>query len=365
MAARFSDLSEADIEELPPSVQSFALNLVVPLRELWRRIELAILKTQFLPNQRLWDWKAYSVNFGVKIPSYPPAADDGIEALNDSIKNIWPRGWGFDISIKNLATLCSLLLDSSAHPDINTCNLILNAFYRAGRHDLVDITIDLVLDGNFRPNEITCAEVLRSYRKRGLSKKYLEFLSLMRGSQSGLMTATPSLNVDESNKLTSGAVLPKAPGDATLIQAIKPSPMLYTEIVQGLLKFVGLQKTLQVCQSLYLYGWGWSYACMHKLLFSCAVELEWDICWGIWKVAQLLCRDGNQMPKQIYARMLAYCSLSKREDIFSEIFAQSLTSPTISAGDMLKMVRAEMDNIALARAKRTDPESIDLDLAAK
>jgi hypothetical protein len=138
-------------------------------------------------------------------------------------------------------------------------------------------------------------------------------------------------------------VVPRAPGDPVLIQAMKPSPLIYAEMVQGLLKFVGLRKTIEICTHLYSYGWGWSYSCLHRLILQCAVDLDWDICFSIWSFAQVLLRQGYPMPKAVYARMLAFCSLAKNSNLFSEIFSQSLRNPKLPASEMLEMVRVEAE----------------------
>lgn len=338
LASRTFDLADGDIETLPFIIKPFARLSETRLREIWRSLELLLMKNQFSDRQVRQEHPP----LGVKIPFFPPSADSEIQGLNHFIQRLWPSGRGFEIPSTTITTLCATLLNSSAHPDIQTCNILLNAFNRAGRYDLVDIVIDLVLDANFRPNELTCAEILRSYRHRGLSKKYLEFFSLMRGSRSGLMLASDWIQNPDRSK---GAVVPKAPGDSKFVQAIKPSPILYAEIVQGLLKFVGLQKTIDICNNLYAYGWGWSYACMHRLLLQAAVEMDWDLCYKIWSFAQNLYQTGNPMPNIMYARMLAFCNLAKKSTLFSVIFTQSLESCSLSADDMLKLIRSEIDNI--------------------
>jgi pentatricopeptide repeat protein len=344
LTSRIFELTDDDVASLPLAIRPFARLSEKRLREIWRTLELLLIKSQYSDPQV----RQKHPNLDVKIPFYPPSGDDRIQNLNHVIQTLWPNGHGFDIPAGSIVALCATMLDTSTHPDIQTCNILLNAFNRAGRYDLVDTIIDLVLDANFRPNELTCAEILRSYRYCGLSKKYLEFFSLMRGSRSGLMLASDWIqNPERSN----GAVVPKNSGDSKFVQAIKPSPILYAEIIQGLLKFVGLQKTMDICKNLYSYGWGWSYACMHRLLLQAAVELDWDLCYKIWSFSKNLDKAGNPMPKVMYARMLALCSIAKKSTLFNAIFAQSLQSPSISIDDMLKLVQTEMDHIEEERSQ--------------
>jgi hypothetical protein len=337
LACELHTLGPDELSLLPPKIQPFARLTKSKLKEAWRLLELRLNAMQYPKYNKL-----EHPQLGIDIPFYPTEADGGIIGLNDSLEKLLPPGRRITISTTALATICAILLKSRTHPDVQTCNILMNAFYRAGRQDLVDIVIDFVRDASIRPNELTCLETLRSYRKRGLSSQYLEYLSMMRGFRSGLMLASPKI---EDTTASGGFVVEKHPGSNVKVQAIKPNSILYAEIVQGLLKFVGLQQTIEICSNLYQYGWGWSYPAMHRLILQCAIDLDWDLCLYIWEFVQALYKNGNPMPKQVYARMLAFCTLSKRLDLFSTIFPKSLVGPEIKVAEMLKLIDLEMELI--------------------
>lgn len=339
---RLSDLSPDAIASLPASVRPFALLHDRDLTKQWKNMEQYFIALQYkdphdvtLPILK------------VSLPSYSIGTDDLIHAFNTRMtKTLARRTTVNTIQSASLIELCDDLLTSPCHPDIHTINILLNTFNRTKRQDLTDLVIEIFFDGCFRPNEITCAEILKSYRGRGDSNKFLEFVSLIRGFRSGLMTACPAVNCPDP---VLDAVVHRQPGDKKLIQAMQPSPVIYVEMINGLLKFLGLHDTMQICKNLWDFGWGWSYACMHQLLLYCAVQSEWQIGLQIWSVAEELSSRGHPMPKKLYARQLAMCRLTHDDARFQTILHRSLNNPPISSDNMMRLVRSEEARIQSRR----------------
>jgi hypothetical protein len=311
------------------------------LRRDWAKIEETLMDYQFCSYDQI-----LKPDVDLKYPQYENQYDHLVDGLNHDMPVIFPRGADIEITKHMIVQVCELLLESKSHPDIFTINYLLNAFNRANRHDLIDMLGDLFNDAHFRANELTCCEFLRSYRRRGMSDKFLEFMDRLRAKRGPWIEAGPKYHEpkgDQRNWWATtlyNAIRPTIrPG--VLFQAVNPHPIIYAEMLHGLLEFTGLHKTLAVCHELWQDNWGWSYACIHILIRQCIISEEWEIGITIWDFTKHLTNEGYPIPKELYARMLALCLATRQQKAFAKLLSESLINPFIPVGEMMGLVRKE------------------------
>jgi hypothetical protein len=222
-----------------------------------------------------------------------------------------------------IAHLADVLLSSNRAPGIYSINQILYSFVKSQQEQLVGPVIDLLNDGHYRPNEVTCACVLRYYRQTNDRASFMEYLGKMRASNGHLMTTNRPVYadaVDEDLKASQGRLVRFGNLGNKMAQAVHPSPITYLEMVTGMVQFVGLQKTWQFCQNLSEFGWGFDFACIYFLLFRAAVEGALVIALDLWRSAERLSSLGHVLPTRLQALMVSICEMENLDTDKLDIF---------------------------------------------
>jgi hypothetical protein len=232
-----------------------------------------------------------------------------------------------------------MILQSPASPNIDTCNLLLIIFNKQERHDLVDITFDWMVDTRLRPNEMTHVEFLRSYRRRNDEPRFMTYISLMRGMKSGLMMADrlPDFLLPRMQ----GRVFPVHEGGSRLVQAVAPSPLVFNQIILGLLNFCGVNRTWDVCQNFVEYGWGYSYNCLRTLIIRCAIESAWDAGLRWWAEADKIVSQGYPIPQALYTAMLAFYRIAEKNEDYTKLLSEAEYRLGVSSLQMADLVGRE------------------------
>jgi hypothetical protein len=210
-------------------------------------------------------------------------------------------------------------------------------FNNKQRPDLVDMAFDWMLDARLRPNELTHCQFLRSYRSRHDEHKFMTYVSLMRGMKSGLMMADrmPDFLLPRMQ----GRVFPIHEGGSRMVQAASPSPLVFLEIIQGLINFCGIRRTWDVCQNFVAYGWGYSYACLRMLIHQSAVESAWDTGVRWWEEADKLVSQGYPIPASLYATMLAFYRTAEKNEDYTKLLSEAERRLGLPPSEFAKLVK--------------------------
>jgi hypothetical protein len=349
--------SAESLQDSPYYVQSYAKLSQEDLERILREIETEIIRTDHL-SQLV---KPSRPEFGVLEPFYDPASSQSTQPVQElnrrlfKIMSEWHESGEPELSAHQVTSICENILRSPVHPDIQTCNILLTMLGSKNQNDMIDLVWDFVYDVSLRPNEVTLVQMLRSYNRRSSSQMFLQLISQMRGRSGGLMLASPDLPDDVIDK-TGGRVFPlyqwHTMEDAThLVQAVTPSPIVFQEVIRGLLDFVGLQTTMTICRDLAGYGWGMSYACIHTLLRRCAIDSAWETGVQVWKETEQLLTQGYPIPAEIYSLMLAFCHLLDDKELFRKLFEQCLRNIGIEPDTLVRKVKQELCQIRYYQAK--------------
>jgi hypothetical protein len=343
--------------DMPYYVQSYAKLSESELQQILTSIEVETIRINSLSHLV----KPVHMDFGVLEPYYDPSSTNDtlmVQELNRKLFKIlseWHAGGEGKLTTHATISICESILRSPVHPDTHTMNILLTMFSARNQDDLMDLVWDFATDVNLRPNEITLVQMLRSYNRRSNPQRFLLLVSQMRGRSGALMLANPEFPEDLIEK-TVGRVFPLYPWSTLedtklLVQAVTPSPLVFQEIIRGLLDFVGLDTTLTICKDLAEYGWGLSYDCIHMLLRKCAIESAWDTGVKVWRETEQLITQGHPIPADVYALMLAFCHLLKDKKLFKILFEQGIRTWTMDPVILVSRVRQEICHIRYQQMK--------------
>jgi hypothetical protein len=339
-------LSEKDLSPLPYSLRTYASLSEDKFNNAWKRLELELI----VSNPRRTNMYHKPPDVGLLGPRYCLEFDGQVHILNQKLKSEWLLTENHDpLTPNGISKICSLILESAAYPNIQTCNILLAIFNNRRHHDLVDLVFDWFYDGRLRPNEITHIQFLRSFRYRKDQTKFLNYIGLMRGMGSGFMLADKRFPSYITNQMQ-GRVLPIREGSVALVQAAAPSPLVFEHIILGLLSFCGINRTWDACKNLIECGWGYSYRCLKMLILRCAIESAWDAGLRWWKEAENLMSQGYPIPDSLYAVMLAFCSIAKKNEDFVKLFSDAERRLGMSSSQIAGLVEEQVGRIIKGRS---------------
>ena len=251
-----------------------------------------------------------------------------------------------------MVKICHNLLVSSAPPNVQTMNILLLGFYSTDkylklsssqvRHLIIDWLIEICLIVKIRPNEVTCATILATYRRRGMHRAFIEFVTLMRGTAgyNALMFTKPlSLNTENAARLT-----PTKDNPEIFKQSIYPSPMIFAEVIKGIAKFYNLQDAVAVCKDFTAKEWGYDWSCLRYLLQSCIIQKDWESGLWVWSEIKAFRAAGHEEPGGILAAMLALCVQCQQQAMFAEVLKYATEQlKHLTQDDLLKMATAALN----------------------
>lgn len=230
-----------------------------------------------------------------------------------------------------LAKICYNLSISSAPPNLQCWNTILQSFIGLGRNDHpVFITIRAIREANVRMNEDTMITVLNYYTSANHSHRFTWFVGLMRGQGTGLSLARPDININEVGASRLIRVEDPETGITKVIQKPHPTPGVFEALINGVLHFAGFEAALRVCQDMGNEGWGLGMRGMTPLLRDCVTRGDWDSGQEVWAQIKLIQeksrRDGRpeRIQFQTYVEGLRLFAFSKQEDLFHTTFDEAL-----------------------------------------
>jgi hypothetical protein len=268
-----------------------------------------------------------------------------------------------------MVKICHNLLVSSAPPNVQTMNIILLGFYSMDKHIprsasqvqvkylIMDWLIAMTLSVKIRPNEITCAVILATYRQRGMRTAFTEFVVLMRGEQShnALMFTRPlKLTRQSSPRLT-----PTHDYADTQIfkQAVYPAPMIFAEVIKGVARFYALRDAIAICKDFTAKEWGYDWSCLRYLLDRCITQKDWESGLWVWEEVTQFRKAGHAEPVMVMAAMLALCVQCQQGEMFASVLAYANSTPQVREKRDLNFVQMATDILERA-VESMDDESV-------
>lgn len=317
--------SGAELEALPESVRPFASLSRKNQRDAAEAIRREVY--DYVCHLKAWERGTFN-KLPVPIPKYfQPRTERGERQATRLTNTLWWRFKNLDkrrVDIQALIiSICDSLLTCPVPPSLQAYNTLLVGFLDLrsvnARFIILDALINLCREAHYRPNEFTCAGILRAYRSQNNPEKFAKFVSLMRAKDNALMLARPDISISEASR---GRCVRKG---KKVLQAVHPSPMVYKEMVLGVLKFVGFEPAIKIIQNLQQESWGLDWSCLRLLLINCVMRRAWEDGMMIWQQVEMLAQKADeQVPTALHAVKLALCKICDRLEEFNEQFEKAL-----------------------------------------
>jgi len=328
------DLPVTTLKDLPSTVRPFASKPLDELKE-----DIALLKREifriytedgaFTPIER--------EAFAVPTPRYQQDFEGYFHRtgadMNEAITSLFRKhasthSQGHSIDFPDLIVkLSHNLMISSAPQNLETHNLLLHFFTRLRRAAFVDCTLQNILQSYVRPNEYTCATVLRHFTERNDAKSFGKFVALMRGLNGGLMLAHPKVDI---NADSGGRLIRKEGRPEKIIQKVYPTPMVYNALLAGILKFAGFERAIEICTQLNKDGWGLDIASLSNFLSHAVYLKDWSAGLWVWEqIGQLAEKERKlsasfKLDEKAYVSILKLCASCDKKTHFRLIFADAV-----------------------------------------
>jgi hypothetical protein len=217
-----------------------------------------------------------------------------------------------------IAKVCHNLLVSSAAPDLHTYNVLIATFKLWGRGRLVDDVIAAFFASKIRPNELLCAQVLNHYTAQARADDFTRFVAKMRGVGDALTLADPDITVSE---VSEGRLV--RVNDDKVLQKVHPTPMVFNALIQGVLKFAGFDRALDVYYEMKADGWGLSVPGLTRLLADCVRRADWEGGTYVWEeINSVKSKVKPHHVARAYHHMLSLCSVSGNTVAFNQVLSE-------------------------------------------
>lgn len=284
------------------------------------------------------------------IPSYVQDADGdfyGIcKQMNDGIRQLLQQRVQGDDKEKALAIakICHNLLISTAPPDVQTFNTLISGLLQWRRPRLVDAVIEAFHTSKIRPNEITCEQILHHYMLQSRPKEFSRFVAQMRGVRGALMLANPSITVNEASEGRLSRV------DVNKVyQKVHPTPMVFAALIDGVRKFAGFDRALDVYYEMKADGWGLPAPALIKLLGDCIRRADWEGGTYVWgEINSIKSQASSRHMAKAYHHMLSLCSVTGNTIGFNQV----LNEVAKRGLDQKYIIKAAMKTTAWAQHKK-------------
>jgi len=324
LAVDIDSRSRAELETLPASVRPYASLSRADQRQALSAVKAEVGEYVALLNS--WD-RGEARPLPVPTPYYKQLENDRHELIDQrlvtSFKDLFEHLNLGRISIEAMIiNISNLLLTSPAPLAIQPYNVLLIGFLQhsksAARFPVLEALIGLSGRVGLRPNEFTCAAILRAYRVLEDRRMFAKFVALMRAQDDSLMLARPDVKITDQSE---GRLVRKG---RKVLQAVLPSTIVYRELILGLLKFMGFDTAIQIIRKLNTERWGLDWDCLHLLMMDCVVRRAWDDGMIVLEQMELLRRKARSLPAKIHAMILALCKACDRFEEFEKKFQYAL-----------------------------------------
>ena len=257
------------------------------------------------------------------VPSYHQDADGDFhiicQQMNRSINQLLQK-----VSTANdreeaqvILKICHNLLVSTASPDIHTFNALISGFRRWRRPRYVDAVIAAFYVHKLRPDEITCREIMGHYVVARRPDDFSRFVAKMRGVDDALMLADSKITV---NAASHGRLIRVRKNK--LYQKVHPTPMVFSALILGVLKFAGFDRALDIYYELKADGWGLDVQGLTTLLADCIRRSDWEGGTYLWEeIDNIKTKASSNDMAKAYYHMLSLCSITRNTVAFNQILS--------------------------------------------
>lgn len=213
-----------------------------------------------------------------------------------------------------VAKICHNLLVSTSAPNLHTFNILIAGFMQWRHTTLVEYVIAALEPAKIRPNELLCAQILRYYANESLPHKFTRFVALMRGVNNTFMLANPTININEA----SAGRLEEEHGK--VYQKVYPTPMVFEALIDGVMKFAGFDRALDVYYEMKIDGWGLTLPALTKLLANCIRHADWEAGTYVWEeINSIKTKVKPSYVAKAYHHMLSLCSVTGNTVAFNQV----------------------------------------------
>lgn len=252
-----------------------------------------------------------------------------LRELNNSLRTLFNTNRNPSLEEQQIcvAKICHNLLASSAAPDVHTFNILILGFDRWNRPDLCHSVISTLDDAKIRPNELTCAAVLRHYVNADDPVRFSKYISRMRAIINPLMLARPDVRIEDEG--AKSRLIPTETENGTKVrQKIHPTPLVFRSLMRGALKFAGFDRAMEIYDEMKTDGWGLDVVSVSRLLQDCAISGAWIDGYLLWEEFQHLRSQGNidRYLAKFYACMLALCERMGKPVAYNEVLAEAIAA---------------------------------------
>ncbi|KAH7414027.1 hypothetical protein DE146DRAFT_639179 [Phaeosphaeria sp. MPI-PUGE-AT-0046c] len=268
------------------------------------------------------------------------------DQLNDGITKLFDQSAKGNDAEKAIvvAKICHNLLVSTSAPTLHTFNVLIAGFVQWRQTALVDDVIAALEPAKIRPNELLCAQVLRYYTNELLPRQFTSFVAKMRGVNDALMLANPTITINEASAGRLELV-----HSNKVLQKVYPTPMVFEALIDGVLKFAGFDRALDVYYEMKANGWGLTIPALTKLLANCIRHVDWEAGTYIWEeINSIKTKVKPSYVAKAYHHMLSLCSVTGNTVAFNQV----LNEVSKRGFDQKAIITAALKTIRWAQHKR-------------
>ena len=335
-----------------PSI--FAERLLAPLEELQDSLggTLSDLRQLWKADDELTYYKRGDP--GARLSNFSNTTgrlrDEATRELNYSLQRLFKQERNHEIGKPALlAKMCYNLSILPAAPDLETYNMLLLGLSKAAPA-LVPNVIRSIRETHIRPNEVTLSGILNYYVQTEDAEGFVRWFEIIRGKHNGLALARPGIVINDAAK---GRLIRKENEPDKVIQLPYPTPMVFSALIAGALKFTGFESALRVCQSMGKEGWGLCMSGLSPLLEDCMTRGDWTSGLSVWQQIKALEAQSNisyrdqslreKVRLETYASMLRLCSAHQQRSMFEEVWYQATRSYRISRNSLAEMLKIQAE----------------------
>lgn len=242
-----------------------------------------------------------------------------------------------------VAKICHNLLVSTAAPDLQTFNILIHGLPKLRHYKLVNNVFAAFDTCKIRPNELACRLILDRYATQNRPDDFSRFVAKMRGVGDALSLAKPTTVINEASE---GRLI--RVNEGKVYQKVYPTPMVFAALVDGVLRFAGFDRALDVYYEMKTDGWGLAISGLTRLLADCVRRADWEGGTYIWEEINLIKTASTRSSvARAYHTMLSLCSVTGNTVAFNQV----LTEVAKRGFDQKTIIERAMETTHWARYK--------------
>ena len=291
--------------------------------------------------------------------------------LNTTIRELFDQADNKSLEAPQyLAKVFYNLSVSTAPPNVDTYNTLITRLHRLGHTLLTRSTIISFLKAHLRPNEVSLAAILNFRTDTDDAEGFRYIVERMSGAGKRgefLMEAAPWTRKPEGSWYHGNRIF--ARDDQRMVQKPYATPMVFTALLRGVLRFEGFDEVLHVVKAWTKDGWGLGIDGFTMLLKDCAERGDWTAGLAVWRQIEILQRkQGGRVEKVglwTLVDMLQLCSLAGDRKEFDKVMTLAWKShgAQVRSGILTNLVKKKRDEYAAKRKTEQDSKAQEHSLA--